>query len=214
MDRPPRILQPEIAYTFSDIFKLKPELEFLLGEFGYSLNRTSLDLPRYPGELDRLDQTFDRIEEMLAFVDLTNETARREILISPVVTDVVHYTHAQLRIEYPLKVSPQLQGNLDYLLRGTAELLVIEAKQEDVTNGFAQLAAELIALDQWGRSPDPSQQRFITGAVSTGVLWQFGLLDRQEKLFKQGTNSYRVPEDLETLLRILVGALNNGKSNS
>jgi hypothetical protein len=213
MDKAPSILKPDTPYTFSDIFKLKPELELLLGEFGYGLNRTSLDLPLYFGNLDRLNDTFHRIEEMLAFVDLTNETARREILISPVVMDVVHYTRAQLRIEYPLKVSPQLQGNLDYLLRGPAELLVIEAKQEDITNGFAQLATELIALDQWGRSPDRNQQRFLTGAVSTGVLWQFGLLDRQEKLFKQGTNSYRVPEDLEPLLRILVGALKNGKSD-
>jgi hypothetical protein len=40
-----------------------------------------------------------------------------------------------------------------------------------------------------------------------GTIWQFGRLDRVAKHFEQGINSYRVPEDLEQVMRILVGAL-------
>ena len=47
----------------------------------------------------------DRLEEILPFVPLTSELARREILISRVVTELIHYTQAELRIEYGLKVS-------------------------------------------------------------------------------------------------------------
>lgn len=102
-------------------------------EFGYSLRRTRLNLPLYSGKIDRLCDTRNRIEELLPYVSLANETARREVLIAPVVADVVHYTRAQLRIEYPIKVTEQLQGLLDYLLRTQFQLLVIEAKQEDIT---------------------------------------------------------------------------------
>ena len=67
------------------------------------------------------------------------------------------------------------------------------------------LAVELIALDQW----TPSQQPLLHGAVSTGVIWQFGTLERQTKQITQNLNLYRVPADLEELLRILVAILTN-----
>ena len=201
------LLNPNQSYTFSKIFELKPEVDKLVQEFGYSLRRTRLNLPLYSGELDRFCDTRNRIEELLPYVNLANETARREVLIAPVVVDVVHYTRAQLRIEYPIKVTEQLQGLLDYLLRTQSQLLVIEAKQEDLTNGFTQLASELIALDQWQDSTDISVQPNLVGAVTTGILWQFGVLYRQTKLIEQGLNSYRVTEDLEQLMRILVAAL-------
>ncbi len=140
---------------------------------------------------------------------MANETARREVLIAPVVVDVVHYTRAQLRIEYPIKVTEQLQGLLAYLLRTESQLLVIKPKQEDLTNGFTQLASELIALDQWQDSTDISTQPNLVGAVTTGISWQFGVLHRKTKLIEQGLNSYRVTEDLEQLMRILVAALLN-----
>lgn len=126
------------------------------------------------------------------------------------MTELIHYTQAELRIEYGLKVSNWLQGSLDYLLRVniTNQLLVIEAKYEDLTRGFTQLVAELVALDQWEASPAVSDQPILVGAVSTGTIWQFGTLNRTTKQIEQGINSYRVPEDLEPLMRILVATLN------
>lgn len=201
------LLDPDQSYTFSKYFELGFESGELAAEFGYSLNRKVLNLPQFIGELDRLQELRSRIEEILPYVPLTSELARREILISPVVTELIHYIHAELRIEYPLKVSDKLQGSLDYLLRvgvPTTQLLIIEAKYEDLTRGFTQLIAELIAIDQWDKSPDVSMQPVLVGAVSTGTIWQFGILDRCRKHFEQGVNSYRVPEDLEQVMRILV----------
>ncbi|RMH16296.1 MAG: hypothetical protein D6698_09860 [Gammaproteobacteria bacterium] len=198
-----RILNPNESYTFSKFFDLNAEADDIVADFGYSLSREKLNLPVYSGELGRLQELRDRIEEILPFVNLTTEIARREILISRVVTEVVHYTQAQLRIEYPLKVSEQLQGSLDYLLRTDRQIIVIEAKKEDLTNGIKQLAVEMIALDQWMESP----QKQLIGAVTTGSLWQFSQLDRETQRIHQGLESYRVPEDLDTLLRILVQAL-------
>lgn len=198
-----KVLDPKESYTFSRIFSVNAEVDDIVADFGYSLERTRLHLPQYDGSLERLQELYDRINEILPFVSLTSEIARREILISRVITEVVHYTKAQLRIEYPLKVSEQLQGYLDYLLRTETQIIVIEAKKEDLTNGFKQLATEMIALDRWM----DSEQEMLVGAVTTGVLWQFSRLNRQTKHIEQGLESYRVPEDIDVLMRILVQSL-------
>ena len=157
--------------------------------------------------MDRLQERRERIEEVLPYLDLTNEQSRREMLIAPLMEDLIHYTRAQLRIEYALKVNERLQGELDYLLRTKKNLLVVEAKHEDLTNGFTQMAVQLIALDQWEKSTLEEQQPDLVGAVSTGTIWQFGVLHRHHKLVTQELTLYRVPTDLEPLMRILVAAL-------
>jgi len=199
-----QVLKPGQSYTFSKVFDLKIPADELAQHFGYGFTKTKLNLPQYPDPLDRLTELRDRIEEVLPYVDLSNETSRREVLISRIVLDLVHYTKAQLRIEYPINVTEQLQGYLDYLLRSQTELLVIEAKRQDLDYGMTQLMAEMIALDQWERSPD---QPTLIGAVTTGKVWEFALLDRQSQQLSQGLESYRVPEDIEPLMRILVHAL-------
>lgn len=201
------LLDPNRPYTEREIAKLKAPTDELVAEYGYSLERTLVDLSQYQGELERLQERRSRIEEILPYIDLTNEQSRREMLIAPLMSDLIHYTRAQLRIEYSLKVGNQLQGELDYLLRTKTNLLVVEAKQEDLTNGFTQMAVELIALDQWEKSISVEQQPKLFGAVSTGTIWQFGVLHRQRKLITQELTLYRVPTDLEPLMRIIVAAL-------
>lgn len=199
-----KVLESGGSYTFSKIFELKLIAKDLVEEFGYTLARKRLNLPQYQGELDRITDLRDRIEETLPYVSLSTETARREILVSPVVLDLIHYTKAEIRIEYSIKVTEQLQGYLDYFLQKQNQLLIVEAKKEDLDFGFTQLAAQLIALDQW-ESENPVDQ--ILGAVTTGKIWEFGVLDRQTKHIDQGFDSYRVPDDVEPLMRTLIHAL-------
>jgi hypothetical protein len=202
MSRPP-IIQADQSYSFSDYFKLNFAPQDILAYFGVSLQRRSLKLPQYAGDLDRLIDLKSRIEESLPRLSLTSEMARREFLIAPVLTDLLHYTQATLNVEYPVAVSNQLKGSLDYLLQNKKTFLVIEAKNEDLERGFVQLAIELIALDQWIES----DQLIIHGAISTGNIWQFGQFDRQSRIITQDLDLYRVPTDLSDLLRILVDIL-------
>ncbi|KAI9130844.1 hypothetical protein [Acaryochloris sp. CCMEE 5410] len=197
------IIQPDQSYTFSDYFKLNFAPQDILAHFKASLLRRTLTLPRYPGPLDRLHDLRSRIEESLPRLSLTSEMVRREFLIAPVLTDVLHYTQATLNVEYPVAVSDQLKGSLDYLLQNHQTFLVIEAKNENLERGFVQLAIELIALDQWIES----DQKILHGAISTGNIWQFGQYDRQSRTITQDLYLYRVPADLEDLLRILVNIL-------
>jgi hypothetical protein len=107
-----------------------------------------------------------------------------------------------LRIEYSLKVNNLLQGTLDYLIRSNHSLIVIEAKRDDLTRGFTQLAAEMIALAMTEES-----STVIYGAVTIGNLWIFGLLDSSTFTITQDIASYTIPDDLDTLVKILVGIL-------
>lgn len=50
----PKLLNPNQAYTFSKIFELKIRADDLVNEFGYTLTRSWLNLPQYPGDLDPL----------------------------------------------------------------------------------------------------------------------------------------------------------------
>ncbi|ACC83490.1 conserved hypothetical protein [Nostoc punctiforme PCC 73102] len=171
------ILQPNHSYTFRSYFEMSFEPEDILAEFGYSLKRSSLNQQKSTIELDRLANLKSRIEESLPYISLTSEAARRELLIAPILLDVVHYTQAQLRIEYPLIVTEQLKGSLDYYLHADHKLLVVEAKNANLARGFTQLAVELIAIDAW----TDSQESNLQGAVSTEDIWQFALLNRESK---------------------------------
>jgi len=92
--------------------------------------------------------------------------------------------------------------NVGYYFQGN-NFLVIEAKRENLYTGFTQLGAELIALDQWIESDTP----ILYGAVTTGQIWQFSTFQRVSKHLTEDLTLYRVPEELESLTRILIGAI-------
>ncbi len=74
------IIQPDQSYTFADYFKLNFAPQDILAYFGVTLQRRSLQLPQYPGPLDRLTDLKTRIQESLPRLSLTSEMARREFL--------------------------------------------------------------------------------------------------------------------------------------
>lgn len=201
MKRP--IIPEGVAYTFADYFRLNIDVEDVLASFAYTFQAKNCALPRTSLHLDRLADLKARLEETLPYISLTSEAARREFLIAPVLFEVIHYTHAKIRVEYPLEVTEQLRGTLDYYLQTETTLLIIEAKNADLQRGFTQLAVELIALDKWLEG----ETNWLYGAISMGNIWQFGLLDRQAKHVTQDLNLYRVPADLNDLLNILVAIL-------
>ena len=196
-----KILQPDQSYTFRSYFELPYEADDILAELNYSLQKADLSLPKTSEQLEYVPELKQRIRGVLPFISLSNETARRETLVSPVMLEVVRYCQCQLRIEYPLVVNNWLKGNLDYLLRSKTTFLVIEAKNDDLTRGFTQLAVELIALSE------SEEQDILYGAVTIGNVWQFGKIDRTNKQIFQDINLFKVPDDLENLVSILVGIL-------
>jgi len=199
-----KILNPDESYTFSKYFELKIEAKDLAKEFDYTFERKRLNLPKYTGELDRTQDTQNRLEGVLPYISLSNETARREWLVSPVLVDLIYYTKVEVRIEYPIKVSKYLQGNFDYFLESPHQILIVEAKKSDLDFGLTQLVSQLIALDQW---QEDQKQTYFIGAVTTGTVWEFARLNRQSKHIEQGLENYLIPNDLDGLLRVLIEAV-------
>ncbi|MEB3340271.1 hypothetical protein [Okeania sp.] len=196
-----KILQEGQSYTFRSYFELSYEADEILAELNYSLVKSRLSLPKTTKKLESLSEIQNKLDDILPFVSLSNETARREILVSPILLEIVHYCHCQLRIEYYLKVNDWLKGSLDYLLRSTNNLLVIEAKNDDLTRGFTQLAVELIAL------AEVEENNIFYGAVTMGDVWRFGKLNKAEKQITQDINLFKIPDDIKDLGAVLVGIL-------
>ena len=196
-----KILQDNRSYTFRSYFELPYEADDILSEFDYTLIKSHLSLPQTPNPLNKLPELKQRIEDILPFISLSNETARRETLVSPILLEVIRYCHCQMRIEYPLNINNRLKGNLDYLLILKNNFLVIEAKNDDLTRGFTQLAVELIALSQI------QEKSILYGAVTIGNIWQFGKLDSSEKQINQDINLFKIPGDLDSLFAVIMGIL-------
>ncbi len=93
---------------------------------------------------------------------------------------------------------------IDYLIRSKQELIVIEAKKGDLEKGFNQLAAEMIALDQYEDSHAP---KVLYGAITIGEVWRFAILTRSTKTITKDINLFRFPQDTKELLAVLIGIL-------
>ncbi len=199
----PSILDLNQTYTFSKYFELNADPEELFAELGVKLESQNLDLPKAPRSPQFLSGLESRINRGLQLIDVTTDIARREILISPILFEVCSLLNQKIKIEYAVNVSNWLRGNLDYLIQSDSQLLVIEAKNADIARGFVQLGAEMIALDQWTTSIAPR----VYGAVTTGDVWKFGILDRSNKVLYRDTNVYAVPTNLELLVSILLGII-------
>jgi hypothetical protein len=197
-----KILQPGASYSFRSYFNLPNDTDEILAEFAYSFTQARLQLPRSSRAIERLQDLRQQIEETLPYVTLNSEAAKREILIAPVLSRVAVICRRILRIEYPLKINEQLQGTLDYFLQSMRSLVVVEAKRDDLTRGFTQLAVELIALAMLEDAPE-----ILYGAVTMGHVWVFGTLERSARLVTRDLASYTLPDDVEDLVRILVGIL-------
>lgn len=198
-----RILDPAQSYTFSKYFELPYAPEDILADLGCTLVRTKLSLPQYTGTLARLTFLQAYLERNLNYVTPISEASRREVLIAPTLLEVCDQTQTRLNIEYAIKVSDWLKGSLDYYIPAPGGLLVVEAKQADLAKGFVQLAAELIALAQWVDLPN----LILRGAVTTGDIWKFGEFHREQRQIVEDRTLYRIPEELEPLLRILIATV-------
>jgi hypothetical protein len=195
------ILQENRTYSFRDYFNLTADTDEILAEFGYGFVIERLSLPKSNRHSDRLPALRQQIEELLPLIILSTETAKRETLIAPILMEVARFCRCQMRIEHSLIVNQWLKGELDYLLRRKSSLVVIEAKRDDLTRGFTQLAVELIALAQ------AEEKSMLYGAVTIGEAWRFGKLDQTQQQITQDINLYVIPDSLEELISILIGIL-------
>ena len=191
-------------YTFRDYFYLPNPVEDIVAELGYSYSLEVLQLPTSAScNVESVNNLKRNYYNVLPKISLNSETAKREFLIAPVLFELAKETDSKINVEYPIDVSELLSGYLDYLIRYKQELIVIEAKKGDIDRGFNQLAAELIALDQY----EEEGGSILYGVVTIGEMWVFSMLDRKNKKITRDMHNYTIPEDVENIFRILVGII-------
>jgi hypothetical protein len=205
-----QFLEEKASYTFADYFNMGLHTEDVLKHFGFTFEIRDLVLPSVQVSTEGTTRLQEKLLRHLPSIDLSSEISRREFLIAPVLFELFDLVQVKIRSEYMIRYNDQLKGTLDYLLQAQYALLIIEAKRDDLVRGFTQLATELIAFDGCSERTEP----FLYGAISTGEIWRFGVLDRTTRHVIQDLSLYRVPSDLHELMSILVGILTGAEPES
>ncbi|MBC8136202.1 MAG: hypothetical protein H8F28_09975 [Fibrella sp.] len=165
--------------TYSDF-----TLSLAISKFGLTLDMDT-DLfstvpPLPPGEL--LQQTL-QYNAPLA-IAISTEKARSELLIAPVLMELRRQRGGKVNLFsgnlFSVDISVGLSGFCDFLLTHSPYqseiqapvVAIVEAKKEDVTNGYGQCVATMVAAQQFNsREHEPIE--IIYGVVTTGDIWKF-----------------------------------------
>jgi len=202
-----KILDLENAnYSFSDYFKINIRSDDLASLFNYSYELKEIDFKKDELSTDLkawIDDFLSHYDNLRKLVNLTNEMAVREFLISPIIFELVKRFNVKVDIENSVYYSEILKGSIDYILRKNSNFIAIEAKNSDMNRGFNQLISELIALDKIIEQDDA----LIYGVVTTGTEWNFALLDRKNKTIIQDTKNLYLTQNLEEIFQVIISIL-------
>ncbi|MEB3173586.1 MAG: hypothetical protein VKN60_00100 [Cyanobacteriota bacterium] len=127
----------------------------------------------------------DTLKENLSLALASNtEKSRSEMIIAPVLVDLRRQLGHRISlfsgINFSVDPSQGLNGNCDFLISQSSELLVlkapivtlVEAKKEDLNGGLGQCVAEMVAAQYFNRQEGNSIPA-IYGAVTSGTVWKF-----------------------------------------
>ena len=138
---------------------------------------------------------YDEIEPSLSFLEefefswknidvFSSEASRCENVIYPIMKDVYkHYVDRySLWSHRSLSVDSILTGTPDYIISTKSELgktmlgmpiiIMVEAKQNNFTEGWGQCLAELLAVQKMNKN----DKMVVHGIVTDGEVWKFGKL--------------------------------------
>lgn len=133
------VLKKDKKYTFSDYFELNNPTREILEEFGYKYNFERLKLSETKRKIGSLEKLTDTYIKKLPFISLNSETAKREFYISPLLLEILDYLNAEINVEYPLDAGENLIGTLDYFIKYSGNIVIIEAKKEIWKGGSTSL---------------------------------------------------------------------------
>lgn len=143
------------------------------------------DLFQESPELEPSPLLQEILKENLSLALASNtEKARSEMIIAPILIDLrkqfANHIGIFSGINFTVDISQGLNGNCDFLISYSEELLLIsapiitlvEAKKEDLNGGLGQCIAEMIAA-QYFNQQEGNEIREIYGAVTSGTIWKF-----------------------------------------
>lgn len=191
------------SFSFSDYFKMNVDVDELVVEFGYKYEKKLLKIGESKDSKQNYKNLIKQINIALNYIysnNLNNEIALRELLIAPILLDMIAKFDFKLKFEQTIYFNEKLKGVLDYYIDNKKNnLIIIEAKNMDLIAGFRQLAMELITLDKLIEE----KQKNIYGVVTIGTNWVFFAMDREKKIVYENSKRYNLPKELNGILNIL-----------
>ena len=170
-----------MAYSDFTLARVKEELGLTVKE-GKSLFENIA--PVAPSAY--LQESLKRAE---SFVTLVNtEKVRSEFLIAPILGEIRMQLQPEISLfsgtEFNVDASLGLQGFCDFILSKSSEqiditapvMAIAEAKNESIRSGLGQCLAEMFAAQIFNQRHGQLCDR-IYGAVTTGSLWRFLILE-------------------------------------
>jgi hypothetical protein len=170
-----------MAYSDFTLMRVKAELGLIVTE-GKSLFEA---IATVPPSL-HLQESLKRSEPFATLVN--TEKVRSEFLIAPILGEVRAQAKSSVSLfsgtEFNVDPEQGLQGFCDFILSKSSEQIditapvvaIAEAKNESIRGGLGQCLAEMVAAQIFNKRRGQPIHR-IYGAVTTGSLWRFLVLE-------------------------------------
>ena len=163
------------------------------------------------------------LSESLPLVAAASEKARSEGIIYPILLEVRRYLKQQISLfsgeDFTVDESVGLNGICDFLLTRSPKVLtleapviiVTEAKKAELSSGFGQCIAEMVAAQRFNQAAQSSANNNVSeagnvistiyGCVTSGTQWRF--LKLEEQVVTISLKDYPLPP-VEQILSFLI----------
>ncbi len=147
---------------------------------------------------------------------INTEKARSELIIANVLVELRHQYENQIGlfsgIKFDVDKSKKLNGYCDFIISLTPEqmflkapvITIVEAKNDNIINGFGQCIAEMVAAQQFNAN-EVNEVKTVYGVVTSGNYWQFMKL--QQLTVSIDLQDYQI-DDIQKIMGILVAMIN------
>lgn len=178
--------------AYSDFTLTKVRAAFgLTFEENKSLFRDVLEIP--PSEF--LSEALEYYVPLASAIN--TEKARSELIIAPVLFELRRRSQDRVSVfsgsEFNVDPSQGLSGYCDFILSSSGEIYdivapviaIVEAKNENIKAGLGRCIAEMVAAQIFNERQE-NRIDIIYGAVTTGTLWRFLVLEERKVCIDRG----------------------------
>lgn len=193
--------------------------DFNLGDIQKQFNlkiREIIDFFAQVAKVEPSDFLLQTLKDNVALaLAINTEKSRSEMIITPILIEIRKKMQGKISLfsgtEFNVDVTKGLNGTCDFLMSLEPEQLfikapvfaIVEAKKENLNSGLGQCLAEMIAAQIFNER-EGNNIPIISGAVTTGNMWKFLQLEKNE--VRIDLTEYSI-SDLSQILGILSSAL-------
>jgi len=194
--------------------------DFKLNQLVKDFNLTLQESPGYFAAVPTVSASTILVDTLREQVDLAvainTEKARSELIIVPVLMEIRRQCQSKISLfsgsDFTVDPTKGLTGICDFILSKNPEQLfikapvmtIVEAKNENLKNGFAQCIAAMIAAQIFNQQEN-NDMPIIYGAVTIGTTWRF--LSLENTTVNLDLSEYYIQKDLDKILGILLNAI-------